>query len=55
MLIAFLISAIVHRDLKLENILLADNPDDPKDKLYIKVLLPSVICQKDCVHHMHRE
>ncbi|KRT79620.1 protein kinase [Oryctes borbonicus] len=28
---------IVHRDLKLENILLAPNPDDPEDTLYIKV------------------
>ncbi|KAJ8314862.1 hypothetical protein KUTeg_007012 [Tegillarca granosa] len=28
---------IVHRDLKLENILLSQNPDDPDDKLHIKV------------------
>ncbi|GLV39992.1 uncharacterized protein CBL_10888 [Carabus blaptoides fortunei] len=28
---------IVHRDLKLENILTAPNPDDPFDELYIKV------------------
>lgn len=31
------ISDIVHRDLKLENILLAQNPHDPKDKRYIKI------------------
>ncbi|XP_047112020.1 serine/threonine-protein kinase 33-like [Schistocerca piceifrons] len=30
-------NGIVHRDLKLENILLTTNPDDPEDKLYIKV------------------
>ncbi|XP_064594551.1 serine/threonine-protein kinase 33-like isoform X2 [Liolophura sinensis] len=28
---------IVHRDLKLENILLSQNPNDPTDKLHIKV------------------
>ncbi|KAK4886165.1 hypothetical protein RN001_002436 [Aquatica leii] len=28
---------IVHRDLKLENILIAKNPDDENDKLYIKI------------------
>ncbi|KAK3602891.1 hypothetical protein CHS0354_018755 [Potamilus streckersoni] len=28
---------IVHRDLKLENILLSQNPNDPEDKLHIKV------------------
>ncbi|XP_067675965.1 serine/threonine-protein kinase 33-like [Haliotis asinina] len=28
---------IVHRDIKLENILLSQNPDDPDDKLHIKV------------------
>ena len=28
---------MVHRDLKLENILLAENPHDFNDKLYIKV------------------
>ncbi|KAL3882835.1 hypothetical protein ACJMK2_029139 [Sinanodonta woodiana] len=28
---------IVHRDLKLENILLSQNPHDPEDKLHIKV------------------
>ncbi|XP_076445790.1 myosin light chain kinase A-like [Babylonia areolata] len=28
---------IVHRDLKLENILLGENPEDPSDKLFIKV------------------
>lgn len=28
---------MVHRDLKLENILLAINPTDPSDNLYVKV------------------
>lgn len=28
---------IVHRDLKMENILTANNPDDEDDELYIKV------------------
>lgn len=28
---------IVHRDLKLENILVTRNPLDPQDQLYIKV------------------
>ena len=31
------VSGIVHRDLKLENILLGENPDDANDKLHIKV------------------
>ena len=33
----FSVSDIVHRDLKLENILLSQNPNDPTDKLHIKV------------------
>lgn len=32
-----LCSDIVHRDLKLENILLARNPDNPEDEMYVKV------------------
>jgi serine/threonine protein kinase len=32
-----LIVDIVHRDLKLENILLSQNPADANDKLHIKV------------------
>lgn len=28
---------MVHRDLKLQNILLSSNPSDPTDRLYIKV------------------
>lgn len=31
------ITGMVHRDLKLENILMAQNPKDKNDKLYIKV------------------
>ena len=31
------VSGIVHRDLKLENILMGENPDDANDKLHIKV------------------
>ena len=31
------VSGIVHRDLKLENILMGENKDDPSDKLHIKV------------------
>lgn len=30
-------SDIVHRDLKLENILLARNPANPEDEMYVKV------------------
>lgn len=33
----YFFSDIVHRDLKLENILLAPNPEDSNDPLYIKV------------------
>lgn len=33
----FLLSDIVHRDLKLENLLLALNPMDPTDSLYVKI------------------
>lgn len=36
----FLFADIVHRDLKLENILLALNPENTDDKLYIKVMIP---------------
>nr|KAG5706822.1 hypothetical protein BaRGS_004157 [Batillaria attramentaria] len=32
-------NGIVHRDLKLENILMAENPDNPGDKLHVKVLV----------------
>lgn len=32
---------MVHRDLKLENILLSKNPDDSSDNLYIKVITTS--------------
>lgn len=32
-----LFSDIVHRDIKLENILVANNPADPSDKYFIKL------------------
>lgn len=37
LILIFCIPDIVHRDLKLENILLSQNPNDPTDKLHIKV------------------
>ncbi|KAK6170474.1 hypothetical protein SNE40_018860 [Patella caerulea] len=42
---------IVHRDLKLENILLSQNPDDPEDKLHIKVTDFGLSVVKDGVGH----
>ncbi|XP_064628533.1 serine/threonine-protein kinase 33-like isoform X2 [Lineus longissimus] len=42
---------IVHRDLKLENILLSQNPNDPHDKLHIKVTDFGLSVVKDGVGH----
>ncbi|XP_074662474.1 serine/threonine-protein kinase 33-like isoform X2 [Tubulanus polymorphus] len=41
----------VHRDLKLENILLTENPDDPEDKLHIKVTDFGLSVVKDGIGH----
>ncbi|ESO87284.1 hypothetical protein LOTGIDRAFT_177503 [Lottia gigantea] len=42
---------IVHRDLKLENILLSENPEDPNDHLHIQVTDFGLSVVKDGVGH----
>lgn len=42
---------IVHRDMKLENVLLSQNPNDPSDKFYIKVTDFGLSVVKDGTGH----
>lgn len=49
---AFVLPGIVHRDIKLENILMATNPENPNDKLHVKVSYDSLkrLCACHTIH-----